>query len=216
MLISLTLIINSGTFPNYAILGVIRGDIVKKLKCPNCGKATIRLWEKAFLAFRQTTRRCKECNGIYGLGWREVILQIASVPFYCYAWETMPDMDGKVYALILVLILERVLNILFVPVVTVRADADRLFKCPHCGEKTITLWERANLGVRSMSNKCKRCDGSYLASDWHEFILTIATAFGIYYVMVNISGIIFKSLLCMLVVTLYMAAKIFLIPVVKK
>jgi predicted RNA-binding Zn-ribbon protein involved in translation (DUF1610 family) len=194
---------------------VIRGDIVKSLKCPNCGEATISLWEKAIFALRHTTKRCKKCNGIYGLGWYDLMLQIASVPFYCYAWEAMPNMGGKAQALILVFILTIILNVLFVPVVKISGDAGKLFKCPNCGEETISLWEKANLDAR-YANKCKSCDCSYCSARWHDFMLSIVTAFGIYYVMANIPGIKFKSLLCTLVVILYMAAKIFFIPVVKK
>lgn len=90
----------------------------------------------------------------------------------------------------------------------------KAFKCPNCGEETISLYEKAYIDVR-YTNKCKKCNCTY-GPAWYAGIFTIATLLGICYVWETIPNVTVKVLLCILIFFLDITINILFIPVVKK
>ena len=93
-------------------------------------------------------------------------------------------------------------------------DIVKAFKCPNCGEETISLYKKAFLDIRS-TYKCKKCGCSY-GPGWYGGILAISTVLGAYYVWENIPDVAVKVPMCILIFILDIALNIFFVPVVKK
>lgn len=91
----------------------------------------------------------------------------------------------------------------------------KMYKCPHCAEKTISIIDKATMNIKYRS-KCKACGMCYGPPYGYSalLLLIICVIFGITYI--SGLGYALKIVIFLGLIATYHAVNIFVIPIEKK
>jgi prepilin signal peptidase PulO-like enzyme (type II secretory pathway) len=91
----------------------------------------------------------------------------------------------------------------------------KMYKCPVCNEKTISILKKANLNVNYYS-RCKKCNAKYGPPYIYSALLTLVVCIGYYFSITLNIHLILKTLLAIFSFSLSVYINIVFMPIIKK
>ncbi|MDF2821454.1 MAG: hypothetical protein K0R15_1895 [Clostridiales bacterium] len=89
-----------------------------------------------------------------------------------------------------------------------------MYKCPHCGNESISLFKKADLDLRYKS-KCKNCGKKYGLSSY-SYLLDLIFVWGCFLIQNTSFTVPLKIVLGILVLLVDKLFNILFVPIVKK
>jgi predicted RNA-binding Zn-ribbon protein involved in translation (DUF1610 family) len=102
-----------------------------------------------------------------------------------------------------------------VTIVSVGVVYMKKYKCPVCGEETISILKKANLSV-TFPFRCNKCDALYGPPYVYSVLLIIAVGLGYYAVLASNLSAIIKIISLLLLIAIHFFVNVVFMPIVKR